>query len=118
MLRRIEFESRDAATTLAVGLRFRTVKKLPGSYNLTPRETAVLTEITKGLSDMEIAESLGITRFTVNKHIGSILIKTNTRSRTGAAVRASGSTWSTSGRVTHLVAGNSDAGGVSRFVVL
>ena len=88
MLRRIEFESRNAVTTLGVGLRSRTAKKLPGPYNLTPRETAVLTEMTKGLSDMEIAESLGITRFTVNKHIGSILIKTNTRSRTGAAVRA------------------------------
>ena len=57
-------------------------------YGLSAREMVVLGEMTKGLSDMQIAEALGITKFTVNKHIGSILIKTDTRSRTGAAVRA------------------------------
>jgi len=57
-------------------------------YNLSPREMAVLGEMAKGLSDTQIAEALGITKYTVNKHIGSILIKTDTRSRTGAAVRA------------------------------
>ena len=57
-------------------------------YGLSPRELAVLREITRGLSDAEIAESLGITSFTVNKHVGAILAKMNVRSRTGAAVRA------------------------------
>ena len=87
MIRRIEIESGYAAT-LAARLESRTGRRLLCPYNLTPREIAVLAEMTKGLSDTQIAESLGITRFTVNKHIGSILIKTNTRSRTGAAVRA------------------------------
>ena len=57
-------------------------------YGLSPREMTVLGEMTRGLSDMQIADALGITPFTVNKHIGSILIKTDSRSRTGAAVRA------------------------------
>jgi DNA-binding NarL/FixJ family response regulator len=48
----------------------------------------VLREIAKGLSDFEIAESLGITKYTVNKHVGAILAKMNVASRTGAAVRA------------------------------
>jgi DNA-binding NarL/FixJ family response regulator len=57
-------------------------------YGLSPRELAVLHEITRGFSDGEIAGSLGITKFTVNKHVGAILAKMNVRSRTGAAVRA------------------------------
>jgi branched-chain amino acid transport system substrate-binding protein len=57
-------------------------------YNLSPREWTVLREIAKGLSDFEIAESLGITKFTVNKHVGAILAKMNVASRTAAAVRA------------------------------
>jgi DNA-binding NarL/FixJ family response regulator len=57
-------------------------------YNLSAREMRVLREITKGLSDFEIADALGITKFTVNKHVGAILAKMNVASRTGAAVRA------------------------------
>jgi DNA-binding NarL/FixJ family response regulator len=41
-----------------------------------------------GLSDKEIAEHLDITPFTVNKHVGQILLKMDCRSRTGAAVKA------------------------------
>ena len=57
-------------------------------YDLSPREMTVLSEITKGLSDMQIAMNLGVTRFTINKHVGAILVKMNVTSRTGAAVRA------------------------------
>ena len=57
-------------------------------YDLSPRELAVLAHMAEGLSDIQIALALGVTRFTVNKHVGSILIKMDVRSRTGAAVRA------------------------------
>ena len=85
MVRKFENESRWDAMTPMARLESRKRARL---YNLTPREMAVLSEMTKGWSDTQIAESLGITKFTVNKHVGSILIKTNSRSRTGAAVRA------------------------------
>ena len=57
-------------------------------YDLSPRELSVLREVAKGLSDHEIAESLGITKFTVNKHVGAVLAKMNVGSHTAAAVRA------------------------------
>ena len=57
-------------------------------YGLSPRELSVLREVSRGLSDAEIADSLGVTKFTVNKHVGSILAKMNVASRTAAAVRA------------------------------
>ena len=57
-------------------------------YDLSPREMTVLGEMTKGLSDLQIAQALGVTKFTINKHVGAILTKMNATSRTGAAVRA------------------------------
>jgi DNA-binding NarL/FixJ family response regulator len=48
----------------------------------------VLEALSRGLTDHEIAYGLGITRFTVNKHVGAILRKMDVRSRTAAAVRA------------------------------
>jgi DNA-binding NarL/FixJ family response regulator len=48
----------------------------------------VLEALSRGLTDHEIAYGLGITKFTVNKHVGAILRKMDVRSRTAAAVRA------------------------------
>lgn len=62
--------------------------RVAAPYDLSPREMTVLYEVTQGLSDMEIAMKLGVTKFTVNKHVGAILSKMNVASRTGAAVRA------------------------------
>ncbi len=56
---------------------------------LTPRETEVLTYLSKGFTIKEIAALMGIKWFTVNDHIKSIYKKLNVSSRAEAAVLAS-----------------------------
>ncbi|MCY7316634.1 MAG: response regulator transcription factor [Rubrivivax sp.] len=56
---------------------------------LTPRETEVLTYLSKGFTIKEIAGLMGIKWFTVNDHIKSIYKKLNVSSRAEAAVLAS-----------------------------
>jgi PAS domain S-box-containing protein len=58
------------------------------SYHLTYRELAVLHLVAEGAADKQIAEALGISIYTVNKHVGNILGKMNAASRTEAGVRA------------------------------
>jgi DNA-binding CsgD family transcriptional regulator/PAS domain-containing protein len=60
----------------------------PTAYGLTDRELAVLSLIVEGMADKQIADALGITTYTVNKHVGNVLGKMNAVTRTGAAVRA------------------------------
>jgi DNA-binding NarL/FixJ family response regulator len=57
-------------------------------YHLTFREFTVLHYLTQGMPDKEIARSLYISIFTVNKHVANILSKMQAASRTEAAVRA------------------------------
>jgi PAS domain S-box-containing protein len=64
----------------------RTTKTNP--YALTYREMAVLHLVVEGMADKQIAEALGISIYTVNKHVGNILSKMNASSRTEASVRA------------------------------
>lgn len=56
---------------------------------LTPRESEVLTYLSKGFTIKEIASLMGIKWFTVNDHIKSIYRKLNVSSRAEAAVLAS-----------------------------
>ena len=53
---------------------------------LTPRETEVLSLITQGLSNAEIAQSLFVEITTVKYHVQSILMKTHSRDRLQAAI--------------------------------
>lgn len=53
---------------------------------LTDREKEVLAELSKGLTNEEIAECLYISENTVKKHISSILSKFNLKHRTQAAL--------------------------------
>jgi DNA-binding CsgD family transcriptional regulator len=55
---------------------------------LTAREQEVLHLLGRGLSDREMAAALVISRKTVEKHVGGVLRKTGTTSRTAAVVRA------------------------------
>jgi DNA-binding NarL/FixJ family response regulator len=58
------------------------------AYGLSLREIDVLSYVTKGMADKQIAAALGISIFTVNKHVGGILEKMQAASRTEAGVRA------------------------------
>lgn len=55
---------------------------------LSHREIEVLTLVAYGLPDKQIAGRLGISTFTVNKHVSAILEKMQASSRTEAGVRA------------------------------
>ncbi|QTD40816.1 response regulator transcription factor [Sporosarcina sp. Te-1] len=55
---------------------------------LTPKETEVLIELGKGLSNKEISQMLYITEYTVKKHVSQVLGKLNLADRTQAALYA------------------------------
>jgi DNA-binding NarL/FixJ family response regulator len=65
------------------------IEKQPDHERLTPRESEVLTYLSKGFTIKEIASLMGIKWFTVNDHIKSIYKKLNVSSRAEAAVLAS-----------------------------
>lgn len=56
--------------------------------SLTPRETDVLRQMARGLSNGEIAESLFLSEQTVKTHVAHILTKLSVRDRTQAVVFA------------------------------
>lgn len=58
------------------------------ALELTPRETEVLSCITRGFSNREIAEELGIAEKTVRIHVSSLLDKMGARDRTQATIYA------------------------------
>jgi len=64
------------------------ISKVPDHERLTPRESEVLTYLSKGFTIKEIASLMGIKWFTVNDHIKSIYKKLNVSSRAEAAVLA------------------------------
>ena len=86
--------SNTGAVPLASG--FQSSRPLPmgrgaplDHERLTPRESEVLTYLSKGFTIKEIANLMGIKWFTVNDHIKSIYKKLNVSSRAEAAVLAS-----------------------------
>lgn len=64
------------------------IAKPPEHDRLTPRESEVLTYLSKGFTIKEIASLMAIKWFTVNDHIKSIYKKLNVSSRAEAAVLA------------------------------
>lgn len=60
---------------------------------LTAREREVLALVARGQGDQAIADALVLSRKTVEKHVGALLRKTATRSRTGAVVHALEQGW-------------------------
>ena len=84
----------NAIQSVDRGLRYfphvaldRLAERMP-SVELTPRETEVLTCITQGRSNREIAEELGIAEKTVRIHVSAVLDKMGARDRTQATIYA------------------------------
>lgn len=84
----------DAITTVHRELRYlpRTalehLAERTSINDLTPRETEVLTSITQGRSNREIAEQLHISEKTVRIHVSAVLEKMGARDRTQATIFA------------------------------
>ncbi|WP_016834170.1 response regulator transcription factor [Herbaspirillum lusitanum] len=60
-----------------------------GCFHLTPRESDVLAWLGKGKTNRDIAEILGMSPRTVNKHLEHIFVKLGVETRSAAAVLAS-----------------------------
>lgn len=71
-----------------------TASELPDvSANLTSREQEILTHISEGCSNKEIARRLGIELATVKNHVHNLLEKMSVHTRGEAAARVRGSGW-------------------------
>ncbi len=57
-------------------------------YNLSPREKGVLKLVTQGMNNVEIAQKLFISRFTVETHLRNIFHKLDIHSRQKLVVKA------------------------------
>jgi len=84
----------NAIQSVDRGLRYlphaalgRLAERMP-AVELTPRESEVLSCITKGCSNREIAEELGIAEKTVRIHVSAVLEKMGARDRTQATIFA------------------------------
>ncbi len=62
----------------------------PGSLHLTPRQAEVLTQLSQGLSSLQIALELQISERTVHKHLEHIYAGLGVPSRSAAIARAFG----------------------------
>jgi DNA-binding NarL/FixJ family response regulator len=65
----------------------RLAERIPVA-DLTPRESEVLSCITRGRSNREIADDLQIAEKTVRIHVGAVLGKMGVRDRTQATILA------------------------------
>lgn len=61
------------------------VIKLDREIELTPTETKVIQYVARGLSNREIAETLGVSQRTVESHVSNMLGKTGLHNRTELA---------------------------------
>ncbi len=66
-------------------------KNAPDSAPLTPRQIEILNLISRGCSDREISETLGISEHTVHRHVANILLRMDVPTRAAAVARAASS---------------------------
>ena len=84
--RRLEHELQEMRDDL--GTKVEREMDRGNSYRLTFREFTVLHLIAAGKADKEIAAELGISIYTVHRHVSKILAKMESPSRTEAGTRA------------------------------
>jgi DNA-binding NarL/FixJ family response regulator len=77
----------DSFSGALPGVRALSVKG-PTPEALTPRETQVLSELARGLSNKEIATALDISEHTAKFHVNAVMQKLGVQNRTEAVVRA------------------------------
>ena len=82
----LSLQAKGADATVATPGDDATRKALPP---LTPRETEVLTWLAKGKTNRDIADILGMSHRTVNKHLEHIFEKLGVETRSAAAALAS-----------------------------
>jgi RNA polymerase sigma factor (sigma-70 family) len=87
------FEPQVTAEMLNLLNREETEKHGPVTEELSQREQEVLSLITEGLGNKEIAEKLSISEKTVKTHVANILGKLQVKSRTQAALYATRMGW-------------------------
>ncbi len=91
-LRIIDEVGADAVTEVPGAPAAAVAEEAPAAgarrYGLSAREMDVLQRIARGLADKQIAAELGLSTFTVSRHVGAILTKMRAASRTEAGVRA------------------------------
>lgn len=75
-------------TVLEISAKAQTGDAAMSSHELTRRETAVLVEVARGLSNKEIAARLNVSVFTVTTHRKNIVRKTGIKSVAGLTVYA------------------------------
>jgi two-component system, NarL family, response regulator LiaR len=78
---------RRMAAEVVRNLAARRQRRPIDGADVTAREEEVLRLLAEGLTDREIAESLGISPRTVGRHVGSVLDKLGVRNRADAARR-------------------------------
>ena len=61
--------------------------ELSGKRQLTRREEEVVELVGRGLTNAEIALNLGLSRWTIKRHVARVLAKTGARRRVDLAVR-------------------------------
>ena len=73
---------------IAKFVRRRPHSPRPALPDLTPRESQVLIQVARGLSNREIAGRLFLGEATIKTHVGNILMKLGCRDRAQAVVAA------------------------------
>ena len=89
-LRRFDavIDIRDSRQSILQTVLELSAKRADGEVAITKRETAVLIEVAKGLTNKEIANKLNVSVFTVTSHRKNIVRKTGIKSVAGLTVYA------------------------------